>query len=286
MPRLLWQRTACVALPNRRYGEWGRSLRWSILNYTASASIWGVTARRSFRAARLCAEVIASVFDATVSKEEEVALRQDGRYIARLTRHALSHGLPVPDQPYRLEVGERGTLDSLQLRPAARRAPAFGEVEIEVQASGLNFRDLLNVLGMYPGDPGPLGAECAGKIAAVGAGVTRFSIGDEVLAMAPASFSQYVTASADYVIRKPAALSAVEAAALPSVFVTAYYGLHELARIKAGDRVLIHAAAGGVGMAAVQLAQMAGARSLRPPAQLNGTRCARGCHPSIQFAQC
>ena len=178
----------------------------------------------------------------------------------------------MPDQPYRLEVGERGTLDSLQLRPAARRAPAVGEVEIEVQASGLNFRDLLNVLGMYPGDPGPLGAECAGKIAAVGPGVTRFAVGDEVLAMAPASFSQYVTASADYVIRKPAALSAVEAAALPSVFVTAYYGLHELARIKAGDRVPRSMRPPAVWVwRQYNWHRWLVLRSLRPPAQSNGT---------------
>jgi NADPH:quinone reductase-like Zn-dependent oxidoreductase/NAD(P)-dependent dehydrogenase (short-subunit alcohol dehydrogenase family)/SAM-dependent methyltransferase/acyl carrier protein len=219
------------------------------------------------RAAWLCAEIMATVRNAAqqtagsgskmAPQEREVVLRQEARYLARLTRHVANQGLP--EQPYRLEVIERGTLDNLQLRPAPRRAPLAGEVEVAVQASGLNFRDLLNVLGMYPGDPGPIGAECAGVVVAVGPDVTNFTVGDEVLAMTPNSFSQYVTASTATMIHKPTTLSAAEAAALPSVFVTAYYGLYELAQIKAGDRVLIHAAAGGVGMAAVQLAQAVGA---------------------------
>ena len=191
--------------------------------------------------------------------EEQVALRTDGRYVARLRQYVAPPALPVPDQPYRLELSEAGTLDNLHLRPAARRVPQAGEVEIAVQASGMNFRDLFVVLGLWPGEPGLIGTECAGVIVAIGPAVTDFAIGDEVIAMVPGSFSQYVTAHHTYVIHKPATVNACEAAALPSVFSTAYYGLQEIAQLKAGDRVLIHAAAGGVGMAALQLAQLAGA---------------------------
>ena len=194
--------------------------------------------------------------------ERQVALRRDARYVARLQRLSAAAGLTglsMPAGPYRLEVSERGMLDNLQLRPVMRRAPAGGEVEIQVQAGGMNFRDVLNVLGAYPGDPGPIGSECAGVVVAVGEGVRHIAPGDNVLAMTAGSFSRYVTVNSAHVAHRPATLTVVEAAALPTAYLTAYYGLHQLAQMKAGARVLIHAAAGGVGMAAVQLAQQAGA---------------------------
>src|SRR5690606_37821216 len=139
------------------------------------------------------------------------------------------------------------------------RAPGRGEVEIEVRTTGLNFRDVLNALGMYPGDAGPLGSECAGVVTAVGEGVDALRVGDAVVALAGNSFSSYVIAPAGTVVRKPAGLSFSAAATIPITFLTATYGLHHLARLQPGERVLIHAAAGGVGMAAVQLARRAGA---------------------------
>src|SRR5690606_9992089 len=96
-------------------------------------------------------------------------------------------------------------------------------------------------------------------ITAVGQGVKGLNIGDEVLALAGGSFGNYVLTSADLAVRKPQTLSAEQAATIPIAFLTAYYGLYRLAGLKKGDRVLIHAAAGGVGMAAVQLARWAGA---------------------------
>src|SRR5690606_35031186 len=122
------------------------------------------------------------------------------------------------------------------------------------RAAGMNFRDVLNVLGMYPGDPGPIGNECAGVISAVGEGVTEFAVGDEVMAIGATGYRSYAIAPVRLVYRKPAGLSFAEAATIPVAFLTAWYGLHELARIREGDRVLIHAAAGGVGIAAVQIA--------------------------------
>jgi acyl transferase domain-containing protein/acyl carrier protein len=205
-------------------------------------------------AARLAAELAAD------TREDRVALRGRGRFVARLVRHAAQEQpAAVADGPVELDISERGILDNLQLRPLTRREPGPLEVEIEVRASGLNFRDVLNALGMYPGNAGALGSECAGVVTAVGAGVTAFAPGDEVLAMAGGTFRSHVIAPAHSVHHKPPMLSFAAAAAVPITFLTAYYGLHTLAGIKAGDRVLIHAAAGGVGLAAVQIAQLAGA---------------------------
>ena len=92
--------------------------------------------------------------------EDQIAYRDGARYVARLTHRAYRQ----PDRsPLRLEITARGTLDNLMLAPLTRRAPGPGEVEIEVQATGLNFKDVMNVLGMYPGDPGLPGGECAGR---------------------------------------------------------------------------------------------------------------------------
>jgi acyl transferase domain-containing protein len=195
--------------------------------------------------------------------ENQVALRGGERYVARLVRSGVevdSGRQPANwPEPVRLAVATPGILDSLELRPLARRAPGPGEVEIEVVATGLNFRDVLNAMGLYPGDAGPLGGECAGRIVTVGAGVAGFAPGDEVIALAAGSFGSFVTARAESVVHKPPRLSLEAAATVLSAFLTAHYTLHHLAGLSAGERVLIHAAAGGVGMAAVQVARRAGA---------------------------
>jgi acyl transferase domain-containing protein/acyl carrier protein len=178
--------------------------------------------------------------------------------LAHLRRHAGGTKLPRP-AAYRLAPATRGALDQLGLQPLERRLPGPGEVEIAVEATGLNFKDVLNVLGMYPGDPGPLGGECAGRVSAVGPGVTHLRVGDEVLGVAGGSFASHVVARAAFVQPRPAGLSAEEGASFPIAFLTAEFCLGHLAGMKAGDRVLIHAAAGGVGMAAVRLAQRVGA---------------------------
>jgi myxalamid-type polyketide synthase MxaB len=140
-----------------------------------------------------------------------------------------------------------------------RRRPARAEVEIQVAAAALNFRDVLNVLDMYPGDAGPLGAECAGHVVEVGEGVVEFARGDAVMAIAKGCLGTYVTTAAALVARKPARLTMEQAAALPVAYMTARYALNQVAGIRKGESVLIHAAAGGVGLAAVAEAQRAGA---------------------------
>src|SRR3990172_8658832 len=120
----------------------------------------------------------------------------------------------------------------------------------------------MKALGIYPttvDDVAWLGDECAGKVVAMGDGVAEFQIGDEVMAIAPASLSAFATTQSGFVTRKPAHLSFEQAATIPIAFMTAYYALHHLGRLSKGERVLIHAAAGGVGLAAVQIAQWIGA---------------------------
>ncbi len=195
------------------------------------------------------------------SAEDHVAFRDGRRYVARLLQHS-AEGVPeqsAASQPVRLEITARGVLDNLRLQPAARRQPGPGEIEIEVKATGLNFRDVLNALGLYPGEAGALGHECAGIVAAVGPGVTGLAPGDAVLAVALGSFSTFVTTPAALAIRKPARLTFAEAATIPITFLTASYALRRLAQLQPRERVLIHAAAGGVGLAAVQLARQIGA---------------------------
>jgi myxalamid-type polyketide synthase MxaB len=197
--------------------------------------------------------------------ENQLAYRAGQRYAARLVRLAdepaeTSRRLELPAAAAcQLDTAGRGVLDHLVLRPVERRPPGPGEVEIEVRATGLNFRDVLNALGMYPGDAGPLGGECSGVVVSVGSGVEGLQPGTEVVAIAQGSFATFVTVPALFVATKPRSLTFAEAAAAPIAFLTAWLALNQHGRMAAGDRVLIHAATGGVGLAAVQLAQRAAA---------------------------
>ncbi|WP_392535313.1 SDR family NAD(P)-dependent oxidoreductase [Nostoc sp. C117] len=192
--------------------------------------------------------------------ENQVAFRHQVRYVPRLVPMTSESGIRAElNKPYRLEIFTRGVLDNLTLEPTTRPQPGSKEVEIQVRATGLNFRDVLNALGMYPGNAGSLGIECAGEITAVGEGVENFQVGDAVLGIASGCFSTFVLTNAALIVHKPENLSFEEAATIPIAFLTAYYGLHYLAKIQPGERVLIHSAAGGVGVAAVQLAQQANA---------------------------
>lgn len=189
--------------------------------------------------------------------EQSIAFRDGNRLVARLLPARLSP--PRGDAACRLDIPVRGQLENLSLTTIARQAPAQDEVEIEVRASGLNFRDVLNALGAYPGDAGALGNECSGVVTAVGANVTDLRIGDEVIALPQGAIATHVLAPARLTVRKPSALSFAQAATIPVTFLTAHFALLRLGRMEQGDRVLIHAGTGGVGMAAIQLARRAGA---------------------------
>ncbi|MET0413613.1 MAG: SDR family NAD(P)-dependent oxidoreductase, partial [Polyangiaceae bacterium] len=191
--------------------------------------------------------------------DNEVAWRRGKRHVARLVR--APRAISSTDN-YQLATQDKGVLDSLALVPIQRDAPGPGEVQIEVAASGLNFRDVLNALGMYPGEAGPLGNECSGLVVEVGSAVEGFAVGDRVMALAPGAFRRFVTVDARLVSAIPAGFSFEQAAGVPLVFLTAWYALHDLAQLQPGERLLVHAAAGGVGMAAVQIAQQIGAELL------------------------
>lgn len=199
--------------------------------------------------------------------EDQIALRNGTRYIARLRRYApataAAEQLPTvsAEAPFRLHITTPGDLESLKARAAPRCAPGPGEVEIEVYAAGLNFKDVMLATGLLPApdESTPLGLECAGRIVAVGEGVERYRAGDAVIAAAHHCLSRYVIADARCVGPMPDRLSFEQSATLLVAFSTAHYALNHLARLKAGERVLIHAATGAVGQAAIQLARMAGA---------------------------
>ena len=192
-------------------------------------------------------------------RENQVALRHGGRRIARLTQVDIVPPPAPDDVPLRVEAPSNGVLDDLVWRPASRRSPGAGEVEVQIEAIGLNFRDVMMALGLYPGKADGFGGECAGRITAIGAGVRGFVPGDAVVAAAPGSFATHVTAPAHLVAHRPAGLTPEEAATIPVAFLTTAYALRTVGALKASERVLIHAAAGGVGLAAVQIAQHVGA---------------------------
>ncbi|WP_293122317.1 SDR family NAD(P)-dependent oxidoreductase [Moorena sp. SIO4G3] len=202
--------------------------------------------------------------------EDQIAIRQGQRYVARLEQKQQDEQV----QPVQLKLAEYGVIDNLKWEPMERRTPEADEIEIQVATVGLNFRDVLNALGLlkeyYAQHLGitcveqlTFGFECAGTISAVGEEVSQWQVGDKVIAtMVPDGFSSFVTTKATNIIPLPEKMSFPEAATLPLTFLTAYYGLQHLAQIQPGERVLIHAAAGGVGQAAVQIAQLAGAEIL------------------------
>ena len=203
---------------------------------------------------QLVAEILSN------SREDQVAFHNDYRHVARLAKYIQTEtSSNMQKHSVHLVITKRGVLENLVLEPATRRSPGSNEVKIRVHATGLNFRDVLNALDMYPGDPGLLGGECAGEIVAVGNGVTDFGVGDAVMGIVTDSFQSYVIAPANMIAHKPVHLSSEEAATMLIPYMTAYFTLQHLGKISRGEKVLIHAAAGGVGLAAVKLSLRAGA---------------------------
>jgi acyl transferase domain-containing protein/NADPH:quinone reductase-like Zn-dependent oxidoreductase/acyl carrier protein len=198
--------------------------------------------------------------------EDQVVFRAGQRLVARLARFVRPR---LTTGRYRLTMGAFGVLDDLHLAPAARRKPGPGEVEVRVRANGLNLRDVILGLGLFNeqleklgirnADDVAFGFECAGEITLVGDGVTGCKAGDAVMGLALGGMNSHATVNAALIAAKPPHLTFEEAATIPLAFLSAHYSLQHLARLQPGERVLIHAAAGGVGQAAVQLAKRAGA---------------------------
>jgi acyl transferase domain-containing protein/acyl carrier protein len=208
---------------------------------------------------------VASLWQELLRKngEREVALRGEARYVRRLDR-----GRPAreqwldPELPLRLESRERGHLDALRFAPFELPPCESGQVVIEVKAAGMNFRDVLKALALYPGDAPDariFGDEVAGIVRAIGPEVTHVAPGDRVFGLAVFGLATHTVARAGDVRRIPANLTFEEAATLPVVFMTSWHALQNVARLRRGERILVHAGAGGVGMAAIQIAQHLGA---------------------------
>ncbi|MEE1943420.1 SDR family NAD(P)-dependent oxidoreductase, partial [Streptomyces sp. TRM 70361] len=191
--------------------------------------------------------------------EPELAVRNGRLYAARLTSLA-ERTLQAPEGPWRVGVVSRGAVEGVGLvsAPDAEAALEEGQVRVAVRAAGMNFRDVLNALGMYPGEV-ELGGEAAGVVVETGPGVSKLAVGDRVLGFFSGAMGPLAVADERLVAPVPAGWSFAQGAAVPIAFVTAYYGLLDVGGLVAGESVLVHAAAGGVGMAAVQIARHVGA---------------------------
>ncbi|MGH3378563.1 MAG: SDR family NAD(P)-dependent oxidoreductase, partial [Actinoallomurus sp.] len=196
------------------------------------------------------------------AEETQILLRDGEVLVGRLARLAGGASLvPPPGVPWRLDSTTRGDLGNLVLTacPQVDEPLAEGQVRIGVQSAGLNFRDVLNALGMYPGEVPPLGGEGAGVVIEIGPGVEHLAPGDRVMGMLVGAFGPVAVTDARLMTRIPEGWSWEQAASVPLVFLTAYFGLMDLASLRQGESILVHAGAGGVGMAAIQIAHHLGA---------------------------
>lgn len=158
-----------------------------------------------------------------------------------------------------LRSNPRGSLNNLACQAFEQTKIRPNDVSISVKAVGINFRDVLNVLGMYPGDPGPPGSDCAGVVLETGDNVAHLKRGDAVFGLAHGCLGTAVSGPAAMVVQMPSNLSFVEAATIPTVFTTVHIAFDASANLQKGEKVLIHASAGGVGLAGVQIANSMGA---------------------------
>ncbi|MXO39521.1 SDR family oxidoreductase, partial [Mycobacterium kansasii] len=215
----------------------------------------------------------------TGSDHDEVAYRDGQRYVNRLvpaptttkgdlaaeTRRTVVNldGTGPSGEAVRLQIDQPGRLDALTVHEVKRPRPQGDQVEVRVVAAGLNFSDVLKAMGVYPGLDGAapvIGGECVGYVTAIGDEVDSVEIGQRVIAFGPGTFGTYVGTLADLVVPIPDTLPDNEAATFGVAYLTAWHSLCEVGRLSPGERVLIHSATGGVGMAAVSIAKMIGAR--------------------------
>jgi len=207
---------------------------------------------------------------AHIPAERELRLNATGRVALRVLRGGVlsetDNAQAGTEMGLCLAIDRAGQADGFVWRPAPRRTPRPDEVEIRVEATGLNFRDVMWSLGLLPdealenGFTGPtIGMECAGVVSAVGLLVKDVAVGDRAVAFAADAFASHVTVRAQTVARIPEGISTESAATLPVAFLTAYYALVHLARLQPAETVLIHGGAGGVGLAALQIAKLCGA---------------------------
>jgi polyketide synthase 12 len=234
----------------------------------AGASVWGLvrSAQTEHPGRILLVDSDAPLEDGAVAAvlavgEPQVLLRDGQLYTARVHRSRAVDGVLVPpgDGPWRLGISSAGTFENLRLEPVPNAGAPLqpGQVRVALRAIAANFRDIMITLGMFTHDA-LLGGEGAGIVVEVGPGVTEFAIGDSVYGFFPDGSGTLAAGDVRLLLPMPADWSYAEAASISAVFTTAYMAFVHLAEVKPGQRVLVHAAAGGVGMAAVQLARHLG----------------------------
>ena len=202
---------------------------------------------------------------ALATDEPQLAIREGTVSVARLARAGSGTVLepPAGAVDWRLQVGVEGTLEGLRLAAIETGGDLEpGELRVAVRASGLNFRDVVTALGLVPrrhqGEE-MIGSEGAGVVVEVGSAVRDISPGDRVMGLLFDSFATTAVVDRRMIVPIPRGWSFTKAASLSGAFLTAYYALVDLAGLRQNERLLVHAAAGGVGMAAVQLARHLGA---------------------------
>ncbi|MEM6679243.1 MAG: SDR family NAD(P)-dependent oxidoreductase [Pseudomonadota bacterium] len=209
----------------------------------------------------------------TPGEEFEVVLRETGDLVPRLKRvweeelPAMAKKVPAEDAEVNFEVTMEtpGVIDNLEMVeiPLAPLGP--DEVRVKVAAVGLNFRDIMAVTALLPREAETepawrnLGLEFSGEVVAVGENCSQLKPGDRVMGLAKRCLQRFLAVPEAAVVVVPEHISMEEAATIPSAFATAYYALVEIGRLKASDKALIHVATGGVGQAALQIAQGIGA---------------------------
>ncbi|EPQ76894.1 Malonyl CoA-acyl carrier protein transacylase [Mycobacterium marinum MB2] len=226
----------------------------------AGAAVWGLvrSAQTEHPGRIVLIDTDTAVVDLAgllATKEPQLMVRAGRVHAARLA--AVEETLVLPThQQWRLAAGGEGTLAGVVMEPNPQaQAPLGpGQVRVAVAAAGVNFRDVLVVLGMYPGQAPPLGGEGAGVVVEVGHHVRRLSVGDQVMGLVGVAGPEAVV-DQRLLVKLPSGWSLAQAAGVPVAFLTAWYGLSDLAGVRSGESVLVHAATGGVGMAAVQLAR-------------------------------
>ena len=190
--------------------------------------------------------------------ETHVAYRLGRRQAARLVRAGTEPGrLTLPEESrWLLEPDEGGALENLRVVRLPERSLQANEVRVAIEATGLNFWDMFRALAVI--DEGLLGGEFCGRVLEVGSDVSTVSVGDLVVGLAFGTFASEVITQVEMVAQAPEGIPVTALATIPTAFTSAQLS-YDLSGLRAGERVLIHAGAGGVGLAAIQLAQAAGA---------------------------
>jgi polyketide synthase 1/15 len=229
----------------------------------AAAAVWGlVRSAQAEHPGRIVLIDTDTAVDAAVlaaAGEPQLLVRAGNVHAARLAPAPPLLALPAGESAWRLATGGGGTLDDVVIQPCPQaQAPLQAEqVRVAVAAVGVNFRDVVAALGMYPGQAPVLGAEGAGVVIETGPEVAGVAVGDAVMGLMGGT-GPLAVVDHQLLVKLPRGWSFAQAAGVPVAFLTALYGLADLAAIRAGESVLVHAATGGVGMAAVQLARQCG----------------------------